>query len=372
MEPYFTRVTCYVKGDNVISIPQDRIYFYESPWDFRTNDFMKNNFGKINAALETYPSDYCYYNLEYIPQATSIEFESEEEKRKYMEKIAEEQRDNSHDRWGIIYCALFQDKGRELSGEQRVLIINIEDNTPQAILSAIRYLAQFATEMKNEVKLGSGCIPAKYALPWKVDLAVEHKDLYDSAFDWLEGKNEMYFVQPILQYDEKTHRLWFLDNHGKMDEELGNHDLLSQAFYVLVWNHPEDGVKDSDLYYNANDDPAKKERVEALKNEFAEYYRILNDKKSIEEARKQVDFFCKEECRDVRNIARSRLKKSFLTHEGSRVNKRFAHKVAEYYAFGAEGIIKVINRSTTILLPDSLMSDRLKKYNAEHADNADK
>lgn len=376
MEPYFTRVTCYIKGDNVISIPKNRIYFYESPWDFRTNEFIKDNLGKINAALETYPSDYCYYNLEYIPQSTTIEFESEEEKRLYMERIAEEQRENSHDRWGIIYCALFQDKGRELSGEQRVLIINVEDNTPQAIIAAIRYLAQFANIMKNEVMLGKGCIPPKYSLPWKVDLAKEYKDLYDSAYDWLEGKNELYFSQPILKFDKDSHRMWFVDNHGNIDKEFVPHNLMAQAFYLLAWNHPE-GIKDSDLYWDEGDNEAK-ERAETLRRELAEYYKILNPyldikKKDPNYYHKQVYSFCHASNREARDTARSRIKKAFKHHEAERVNKNHAEKVAEYYSFDAtDGLIKVINRSTTIILPDSLMSDRLKKYNAEHADNADK
>lgn len=202
---------------------------------------------------------------------------------------------------------------------------------------------------------------------WQVDLAVECKDLYDSAYGWLEGKNEMYFVQPILKYDEDTHRLWFVNNQGEIDTEFGKHDLLSQTFYILVWNHPE-GILDSDLYYSKDDDDVKKEKVNALKKEFVEYYRVLNNKKTIEEARDHVNFFCKEECSDVRRISRSRIKKAFLDHETKRVNKLFAEKVAEYYSINVnDGKIKVINRSTTIVLPPSLMSNRLKKYNVEQA-----
>ena len=373
MEPYFTRITCWIEYKDVPPvIEKNYLGFYESTWDVRTNTFIKDNLEKINAALETYPSAYCYYQMHYVPQPQASAFSTDEEKWSELDKIAEEQREETDEKLGVIYCSLFQDRGHENPRIQRVLIFNVEDNTPEAILAAIRYMGQLADQLKKEVMYGSGTIPYRYSRPWKVDLAVEHKDLYDSAFDWLEGKNEMYFVQPILKYDDKTHRLWFMDNQGNIDDEFGKHDLLSQAFYVLVWNHPEGGVKDSDLYYSANDDSSKKERVEALKEEFAEYYRILNDKKSIEEARKQVDFFCKEECRDVRNTARSRIKKAFFTHEKNRVNMRFAQKVADYYSFGADGTIKVINRSTTILLPDFLMSDRLKKYNAEHANDANK
>ena len=162
MEPYFTKVTCSIKGSNVLSIPDNRIYFYESPWDFQTNEFIKNNKDKINVALKTYPSEYCYYKLEYIPLSSTMKFKDEEEKIKFMEQTAKKQRPMSHDRWGVFYCSLFQDNGPFNPGEQRVLFVNVEDNTPQAILTAIRYLAQFADKMRNEVKDGSGCIPQEY------------------------------------------------------------------------------------------------------------------------------------------------------------------------------------------------------------------
>lgn len=377
MEPYFTKVTCSIKGSNVLSIPDNRIFFYESPWDFQTNEFIKNNKDKINVALKTYPSEYCYYKLEYIPLSSTMKFKDEEEKIKFMEQTAKKQRPMSHDRWGVFYCSLFQDNGPFNPGEQRVLFVNVEDNTPQAILTAIRYLAQFADKMKNEVKDGSGCIPQEYILPWQVDLAVEEKDLYNSAFDWLEGKNELYFNQRIVKYDENSHRLWFVDNHDNIDKEFVAHDLLTQAFYILVWNHPE-GVKDYDLCVSpADKDGLKRERE--LKDEFTKYYIFLKtgkvDIKNPEEFRKKVDNFCEFVNSKARHTARTRIRTAFFEHEKERVkdNELFAKKVADYYGFDAtEGKIKVINRIETIYLPEELMSEKLKKYNEEHADHADK
>lgn len=375
MEPYFTRVSCEIMYERIpAAIEEDYLGYYESNWDVRTNEFIKSNYKKIQAALKTYPSEYCYYNFHYVSQPTVIELGEEE-----VGEVAENQRENTSMQEGILYCLLFQDRGKVNSKWQRLLVINVEDNTPQAILAAIRYMAQFADKMKNEVKYGSGTIPVRYRRQWKVDLAVECKELYDSAFDWLEGKNEMYFSQPILKYDEDSHRLWFVDCKGHMDEEFVSeyHDLLAQAYYLLVWNHPEEGIKDSDLYCDT-DDAEKQARIKALKEEFATYYNIINQYKdsperALEYARKQAYSFFSKECKSVRSTARSRIKDAFIKHETDRVNSDYAKKVAQYYAFNAkEGKIKVANRSTTIILPDYLMSDRLKKYNIEHADNADK
>ncbi len=379
MEPYFTRVSCEIMDQGLPPvIEKEYLGYYESSWDIRTNVFIKNNLEKIKAALQTYPSEYCYYKMHYVPQPTMLELGTEEEKWQNLDEIAAEQRENTSMQEGILYCMLFQDRGKASSKRQRMLVINVEDNTPQAILAAIRYMAQFADKMKNELEHGSGTIPYRYRRQWKVDLAVEHKDLYDSAFDWLNGKNEMYFSQTILKYDEDSHRLWFVDNKGNMDEEFVSeyHDLLAQAYYLLVWNHPE-GIKDSDLYCDT-DDTEKQTKIEALKEEFATYYNIINPYKDTPEralayARRQAYSFFSKECKSVRSTARSRIKDAFIKHETNRVNSDYAKKVAEYYAFNAkEGKIKVINRSTTILLPDSLMSDRLKKHNAEHRDHEDK
>lgn len=144
-----------------------------------------------------------------------------------------------------------QDKGHEEYTSQRVMTFNIEDCTEQAIITAIRYMAALADNFKDEVLTGSGSIPAKYRQMWQVDLAVECKELYDSVDDWLSGKYEMCFTQPILKFDDATHRLWFVKNNGELDEEfiVKQHDLLAQAFYILMWNHPE-GIKDSDLCYS--------------------------------------------------------------------------------------------------------------------------
>lgn len=373
MDAHFSRISCWIYNRPVPPMPVDAIVYYESSWDVQTNTYIKENLDKINTALSTYPSGHCYFKMFYVPQPTIQVFGTEEEKLQELERKAAMYHEATSPFEGIISCALLQDKGHEDYTSQRVMTFNVEDCKPHAILTAIRYMAKLADQFKDDVLKGTGSIPAKFRQMWQVDLAAECKDLYNSAYGWLEGKNEMYFAQTILKYDEKTHRLWFVDGKGNMDEEFGNHDLLSQAFYLLEWNHPE-GVKDSDLYYQPNDDDPPKERVKTLRNEFVKYYRVINNKKTIEEAQDHVDFFCKEECRDVRNIARSRIKKSFFIHEKNRVNELFAQKVAEYYSFGANGIIKVINRSTTIILPDSLMSDRLRNYNAEQAEkegNAD-
>lgn len=374
MEPYFTRVSCEIKEVGVPpAIEKEYLGYYESNWDVRTNEFIKNNKEKIGIALKTYPSEYCYYDFHYASQPTVLELGTEEEKWQRLDETAEEQREETNKEEGILYCLLFQDRGKASSKRQRILVINVEDNTPQTILAAIRYMAQFADKMKKEVEHGSGNIPYRYRRPWKVDLAVEHKKLYDSAFGWLEGKNEMYFSQTILKYDEATHRLWFVDNQGNKDKEFVPHDLITQAFFLLHWNHPE-GIPESD--FSKADKQNDQKRVDSLIREYAEYYKILSQNRGrknedIAYFQKQVEFYCLPECRSERNTLKSRIKAAFKKHIKERVNEFYANKVAEYYSFGSNGKIKVINRSTTIILPDELMSDRLKKHNAEHADDAD-
>lgn len=372
MEPYCTRVSCEIKEVGVPpAIEKEYLGYYESNWDVRTNEFIKNNKEKIEIALKTYPSEYCYYDFHYASQPTILELGTEEEKWQRLDETAEEQREETNKEEGILYCLLFQDRGKASSKRQRLLVINVEDNTPQTILAAIRYMAQFADKMKKEVEHGSGTIPYRFRRPWKVDLAVEHKKLYDSAFGWLEGKNEMYFKQTILEFDEKSHRLWFLDNHGVKDKKFVNSDLVAQAFFILVWNHPEEGVKDYDLCVEPNDKTGLIRQKE-LRAELARYYQFIKTGRLVKDSsfyEETINKFC-ESCED-RNSARSRIKSAFKQHETERVNKYFAAKVAEYYSFGTDGKIKVINRSTTVILPDELMSDRLKKYNAEHADDAD-
>lgn len=377
MEPYFTRVSCQVKPSGSPPIPEKKIGYFESTWDVRTNAFLSANKNKIITALRTFPSKYCYYEDFYIVHSPAVpEFGSDEEKSREVDQIAEEQRNSSNMEQGIIYCPIFHDKGSRETIIQRVIVINLEDNKPQAILAAIRYLARLADQFNDEITLGSGYLPLKYYRPWQVDLKVECEDLYDTAWDWLEGTSEMYFVQTILEYDEKSHRLWFVDNKGNKDKEFLNHDLMAQAFYLLVWNHPE-GVPDYDLCVRPND-KAGLIREQELKAELAAYYRILNplqDKHNNDPEwyEKKVNEFCDFEQRKKRYTARSRIQSAFREHETKRVNSDFGEKVAEYYSFdAATGIIKVANRSTTIILPDSLMSERLKKYNAEQADNADK
>lgn len=381
MEPFFTRVSCQVVSGGLPPRQEDAIGYYESRWDVRTNAFIREHKEKIITALKTYPSKYCYYkDLYIVPQPIIPEFGTDEDKQKVVEQKAEEQHHNTNINMGIVYCPIFQDRNSREIGSQRVVVINVEDNKPQAILAAIRYLARLADQFKDEVTIGSGYLPLRYYDPWQVDLEVECKDLFDTAFDWLDGKNEMYFSQTVLKYDKESRRLWFVDNKGNKDEEFISeyHDLLAQAYYILVWNHPE-GIKDSDLYCD-KDDLEKLEKVKAIREEFTSYYYVISqyrdsDERAFSYAQKQVNSFCNKECKETRSTARSRIKSAFRDHETNRVNKDFAKKVAEYYSFNAkEGKIKVINRSTTIILPDSLMSDRLKKYNAEQAakeDNAD-
>lgn len=373
MEPHFTRVSCQVIPGGTPPIPEKRIGYFESMWDVKTNAFLNANREKIITALRTFPSKYCYYEDFYIVHSPIVpEFGSNEEKHRNIDKIAEEQHDNTNTYQGIIYCPIFHDKGSRETINQRVIVINVEDNKPQSILAAIRYLARLADQFNDEITLGSGYLPFKYYRPWQIDLKVEYKDLYDTAWEWLEGSNEVYFDQTILEYDENSHRLWFVDNKGNKDKEFLNHDLMTQAFYILVWNHPE-GVKDYDLCVAPNDKVGLI-REQELKAELATYYRILKplqdkyqgDPKWYEKA---VNKFCDFEQRQKRYTARSRIQSAFEEHETNRVNSDFGKKVAEYYSFDAtEGKIKVINRSTTIILPDSLMSDRLKKYNEEQAE----
>ena len=374
---HFTRISCWIYSRTVPPIASDTIIFYESKWDTQTNRFMEENKKKINSALATYPSGYCDFTFHPVKQPIALKFESEEERLKVLREKADKHKNATTDKGGVIYCALLQDRGKEDPNTQRIMVFNIEDCTERTIIAAIWLMSRMADKFKDDISKGQGFISPFYLDEmWQVDMAVDYRDLYDSAYDWLEGKNEMYFSQKILEYDEVTHRLWFVNNEGVKDKEFLNHDLMTQAFYLLVWNHPE-GVKDYDLCVSPAD-KAGLIREQELKAEFVRYYQILNpykDKQSCDADfyKKKVDKFCDIENRKTRDTARSHIKTAFEEHESDRVNADFAQKVAEYYSFDATtGIIKVANRSTTIILPDSLMSDRLKKYNAEHTDNADK
>lgn len=379
MEAHFSRISCWIFNRPVPPMPIDAIVYYESSWDIQTNTYVKENLQKINDALSTYPSGYCRFQLFYVPQPTIQEFGTEEERLQNLECKAALYHDATSPFEGTISCALMQDKGHEEYTSQRVMTFNIEDCTEQAIITAIRYMAALADDFKDEVLTRSGSIPAKYRQMWQVDLAVECKELYDSVDDWLSGKYEMCFTQPILKFDDATHRLWFVKNNGELDEEfiVKQHDLLAQAFYILMWNHPE-GIKDSDLYYSEKENnEAKKIRVDALKKEFVEYYKIMSPdsyrdskERMLIHYQKQINYFCDKENRNERSIARSRIKTAFMEHETKRVHKLFAEKVTSYYAFtGKEGIIKAENidpvnnpnyNRTTIILPDELKINIIK------------
>lgn len=369
MEPHFSRISCWIFNRPVPPMPIDAIVYYESSWDIQTNEYIKENQKKINAALSTYPSGYCRFQLFYVPQPKLQTFESEEEAQKELERKAALYHEATSPFEGVISCALLQDKGHEEYTSQRVMTFNIEDCTPQAILTAIRYMAKLADDFKDEVLERSGSIPAVYRQMWQVDLAVECKDFYETNEEWLSGKYEMFFSEPILKYDEKTHRLWFVDNNGDIEEEFVPHDLLAQAFYLLVWNHRE-GIKDYDLCSAPNDKLAQ-EREKNLKEEFTNYYKILNPGRDVQLGdpdfhKKQIIKFCDSKGGDARNTARSRIKKAFLIHETKRVHELYANKVASYYAFdGKEGIIKVANRNT-IILPDCLKETLLHEENSDN------
>ena len=131
---------------------------------------------------------------------------------------------------------------------------------------------------------------------------------------------------------------------------------MAQAFYILVWNHPE-GVKDSDLCTPYKEGKA---REALLKEELSSYYKIFSPIKDKQMGipdyyKEQVEKFCAVDEYAKRNTARSRIKKAFIERETKRVHELYAKKVASYFSFDAkEGIIKVGNRNSVIDLPDSL------------------
>lgn len=369
MEAFFTRISCWIFNRPVPPMPVDAIVYYESSWDTKTNKYLKDNIKKINDALSTYPSGYCRFQLFYVPQPKLQEFESEEEEQEELQRKAAMYHEATSPFEGVISCALVQDKGHEEYTSQRVMTFNIEDCTEQTIISAIRYMAKLADDFKDEVLGRSGSIPARYRQMWQVDLAVECKDFYETNEKWLSGEYEMLFTQVILKFDEKTHRLWFVDNKGELEEEFNTqHDLLAQAFYILVWNHPE-GIKDYDLCSPSYDKIAQA-REEQLKEELIRYYKIFNPNRDKHTGnpnyyKEKVDKFCDSPGRGTRSTARSRIEDAFNERETKRVHELYAKKVASYYAFDAkEGIIKVANRNT-IELPDSLKGPAIR----EHADN---
>ena len=371
MEAHFSRISCWIFNRPVPPMPIDTIVYYESSWDLRTNDFIKQNQKKINDALSTYPSGYCRFQLFYVPQPQTQYFANEEEKQAELNRKAALYKNATSPFEGMLSCALKQDKGHEEYTSQRIMTFNIEDCTEQTILTAIRYMAKLADDFKDEVMEGSGAIPAQYRQMWQVDLAIECKELYDSVSSWLSGDYEMYFTQPILKFDEETHRLWFVDNKGNLKEQFVKNDLLTQAFYILVWNHPE-GIKDSDLCC----DPTNKEAVireKELKEEFVQYYQIFNTKHAAPIMK--IEEFCSANSSNDRSIARNRIKNAFLNHETNRVHELFAQKLTSYYSFdGKEGIIRAENidpinnpnyNRTTIILPDKLKLNILK-HNADN------
>lgn len=369
MDPHFSRISCWIFNRPVPPMPVDAIVYYESSWDTQTNVFIKTNQKKINDALSTYPSGYCRFQLFYVPQPKLQIFESEEEAQKELERKAAMYHEATSPFEGVISCALLQDKGHEEYTSQRIMTFNIEDCTQQAILTAIRYMANLADDFKDEVLKRSGSIPVVYRQMWQVDLAVECKDFYETNEKWLSGKYEMFFTEPILKFDEETHRLWFIDNNGDLEEEFVPHDLLSQAFYVLAWNHRE-GIRDCDLCNNTDDKEAQ-HRKEQIIDEFVRYYKIFNPGRDTQLGDpnfylKQIKFFFGQDNRDARNISRSRIKKAFRIHETKRVHELYAEKVASYYAFdGKEGIIKVTNRNT-VILPDYLKETLLHEGNKDN------
>ena len=356
MEAHFTRISCWIFNRPVPPMPIDAIVYYESSWDTKTNIFIKENQKKINDALSTYPSGYCRFQFFYVSQPRLQVFESEEEEQKELQRKAAMYHEATSPFEGTISCALVQDKGHEEYTSQRVMTFNVEDCTEQTIITAIRYMAKLADDFKDEVIDRSGSIPAVYRQMWQVDLAVECKDFYETNNKWLSGEYELFFTQTMLKFDERTHRLWFVDNKGELDEEFVQHDLMAQAFYILVWNHPE-GVKDSDLCTPYKEGKAREAQ---LKEELSHYYKIFNPIKDTqmgnpEYYKEQVEKFCAIDEYAKRNTARSRIKKAFIERETKRVHELYARKVASYFSFDAkDGIIKVGNRNSVIDLPDSL------------------
>jgi hypothetical protein len=348
-------------------MPIDAIVYYESSWDIQTNEYIKQNLDKINDALSTYPSGYCRFQLFYVPQPKLQMFESEEEAQKELERKAALYHEATSPFEGVISCALLQDKGHEEYTSQRVMTFNIEDCTPQAILTAIRYMAKLADDFKDEVLDRSGSIPAVYRQMWQVDLAVECKEFYETNEKWLSGKYEMFFTEPILKYDENSHRLWFIDKNGNLEEEFVPHNLQAQAFYILVWNHRE-GVKDRDLCSAPNDEQAQA-REKLLKEELVKYYKILSPNKDTQFVEphyyeEKVESFCSPTYN--RSSIITKIRNAFINHETKRVHKLYAKKVASYYAFdGKEGIIRVANRNT-IILPDCLKETLLHEENTDN------
>lgn len=363
---HFNRVTCWLHFEKA-SVAQKIITFYGSIWDTRLNRYIEKHCQQINDALATYPSNHCYFTLFPEPNPIETPYASQEEEDKAWEEMAEFNKESTTYPEGTISCALMQDKGREISGVQRFLTINVEDMTEDGLLAAIRYLEEQADLFKNYITEGPGYIPTGVKITWQIDLKKERPEYFATNKLWLSGKYDLFFTEKILQFDEKSHRLMFVPT-GKMKAEKFMSDFYAEAFYILYWNHL-DILRDSDFTYTEKDkNKRRKKRYELLKKEFELYYRGVHapgekpfqykGNQRVEVTyRKAVDDFFEdnEEYKQERNRSRT----SFLNHETKRVQEKYAKKMVSYYEINAKkGYIPLSSRDT-IILPDSMKRMRL-------------
>ncbi len=145
---HFTRVSCWIYSRQIPPLPNNVIVYYESTWDTKTNKFIKDHLDEINAALQTYPSSYCYFEMFRVPQPFTPARTTDEEEKVLQEK-AQIYKDATSPFEGIISCALLQDKDHEEPTTQRIVTINIEDCTEEAIITAIRYMSRLADMLRT-------------------------------------------------------------------------------------------------------------------------------------------------------------------------------------------------------------------------------
>lgn len=340
---HFTRVTCWLHNKPA-SVAQKIITFYGSIWDTRLNRYMEENWQKINDALATYPSNHCYFTLYPEPNPLTPTYASQEEEDKAWEEMAEFNKEATTWPEGTISCALMQDKGREVSDIQRFLTINVEDMTEDGLLAAIRYLEEKADEFKNYVTEEPGHIPTGIRITWQIDLKKERPEYFETNKLWLAGKYDLFFTEPILEYDEKAHRLMFVPT-GKMPQETFSSDLYAQAFYILYWNHLD--ILLEDYFKPMGDNKRWNKRCELLQREFEMYYRGLHapgEKPYKVEKGKRVEITF-EEAKDSffrydsHEKERNRSRKAFLEHETTRVQEKYAKKMVSYYEINAKKVI---------------------------------
>lgn len=352
---HFHRISCWIYSRTVPPLAPDIIAYYESKWDTETNRFIKENKENIRSALATYPSEYCSFDFHIVPQPIQPVFSSEGERLNELQKKANKHHTATTDKSGIIYCSLLQDKGKEDPNTQRQMIFNIEDCTKETIIAAIRLMSRMADKFKDEILLGKGFIDRDYLEEmWQIDLKEECPDFFETNKLWLEGKYDLFFTEPILEYNEPATRLKFVPSKKLPDVNFLS-DFYAEALYILYWNH-FDIIKEKDLLHP--DNARYKKRLNLLKQEFGKYYMVLKgvtedtSQKELIKLQDKLDKFWK---RKNFSILRNKVSDSFVDHEHKRTDsEKYAKKMVTYYEMDGElGYVR-LNSRDTVVLPDSL------------------